>query len=112
MGKKNFNHGLNSLLGSPREPISEPEPIAIERNANTQVVTKNPEQRTKGSTVKAGLKEGETRATLILNESVIDKLKAIAYWDRITLKTVVDDALQAFIDNYEKNNGKIQNVVR
>jgi len=108
MGKKNFNQGLNSLLGSPREPISEPEQIAIE----TQIVTQKPEQRTKGSTVKAGLKEGETRATLILNESVIDKLKAIAYWDRITLKTVVDDALQAFIDNYEKNNGKVQSVER
>ncbi|MCU0323810.1 MAG: hypothetical protein MUF45_00950 [Spirosomaceae bacterium] len=110
MGKKNFNQGLNSLLGSPRESISEPGHIA--KDTITQVLIQKSEQRAKGNTVKAGLKEGETRATLILNESVIDKLKAIAYWDRITLKTVVDDALQSFIDNYEKNNGKIKRVGR
>jgi len=44
-----------------------------------------------------GLPEGWTRATFLVRESVLDKLKAVAYWDRRTIKEVVDDALVAYL---------------
>jgi hypothetical protein len=107
MGKKNFNQGLNSLLGSSRELPSDTE---IKETSSISNVSSQKEQKKTASSVKAGLKEGETRATLILNEMVIEKLKAISYWDRVSLKTVVDDALKAFIEVYEKNNGKVKSI--
>jgi hypothetical protein len=60
------------------------------------------------SSVKSGLKENETRATFILNEDLLEKLKAIAYWERLTIKEVVNTAFQRAIDIYERNNGEIK----
>lgn len=107
MGKKNFNQGINSLLGSSRELVSNTE---IQELSSISNFPSQREQKRTTSSVKAGLKEGETRATLILNELVIEKLKAISYWDRIPLKTVVDDALKAFIETYEKKNGDVKSI--
>ena len=81
-------------------------------NSNVDVCTKFQESigHEKKNSVKAGLKEGETRATFIVNESLIEKIKAVAYWDRVSVKIVMDNALCQFIDSYEKRNGKIKKV--
>lgn len=97
MAKKNFNQGINSLLINTRQ----------EQEAPEQVDTNTLRKEAKLS-VKAGLKEGETRATLILREDVIEKYKAISYWDRRPLKEVVDDALSTFLTLYEAKNGQIK----
>lgn len=47
---------------------------------------------TKSSQV--GIKEGYTRATFIVKEGILDKVKALAYWDRKTIKEVVEEALE------------------
>ena len=50
----------------------------------------------KQKTVKAskiGLKKGWTRATFVIEESVFEKAKDLAYWDRKKLKDVINDAL-------------------
>ena len=44
-----------------------------------------------------GLPEGWTRATFLVREGVLDKLKAVAYWDRRTIKDVMDEALVAYL---------------
>lgn len=44
-----------------------------------------------------GLPIGWTRATFIIGEEVNKKLKALAYWRRITVKEVVDEALTLYI---------------
>ena len=43
-----------------------------------------------------GLLTGWTRATFIVNEDHLSKLKAIAYWDRKSIKDVLNNDLDAY----------------
>ena len=80
MSKKNFTGGLNSLLGDQPEKPKRGRPVTQTKELN--------------SSSQEGTKEKETRATFIINEELLDKLKAIAYWDRVLIKDVVNTALQ------------------
>jgi hypothetical protein len=93
MSKKNFTGGLSSLLGD--------KPKRGRPVTQTKEITKSSQE---------GTKEGETRATFILKEELLDKLKAIAYWDRLLIKDVVNTALQETVAKYEKKNGDIQPI--
>jgi hypothetical protein len=44
-----------------------------------------------------GLKSGWTRATFILRDDYLEKVKASAYWERKSVKEVIDDALRAYL---------------
>lgn len=94
MAKKDFSGGLSSLLGE------QPEKPKVGRpKTNFREITKSSQE---------GTKENETRATFILNEDLLDKLKAVAYWDRVTIKQVVNTALEEYLSRYEKKNGEIK----
>ncbi len=92
MSKKDLTGGLNSLLGdklaSPRigRPVTQ-----------TKEVTKSYQE---------GTKENETKATFIINKELLEKLKAIAYWDKDVLNTALQDA----IERYEKKNGVVKPI--
>ena len=96
MTKKDFTGGLNSLLGDRIEKPKRGRPV-------TQVkeITKSSQE---------GTKENETRATFILNEDLLDKLKAIAYWERLLIKEVVNAALQDAVTKYEEKNGDVKPI--
>ena len=94
--KKNFTGGLNSLLGDQPEKPKRGRPVT-----QTKEITKSSQE---------GTKENETRATFIINEELLDKLKAIAYWDRVLIKDVVNTALQETVAKYEKKNGDIKPI--
>jgi len=96
MSKKNFTGGLNSLLGDQPEKPKRGRPVT-----QTKEITKSSQE---------GTKENETRATFIVNEELLEKLKAIAYWDRVLIKDVVNTALQETVVKYEKKNGDIKPV--
>jgi hypothetical protein len=96
MSKKSFTGGLNSLLGDQIEKPKKGRPRTTNR-----VITKSSQE---------GTKEKETRATFIVNEELLDKLKAIAYWDRLLIKDVVDKALQDAVSKYEKKNGDVKPI--
>lgn len=96
MSKKNFTGGLNSLLGDQPEKPKRGRPVT-----QTKEITKSSQE---------GTKENETRATFIINEELLDKLKAIAYWDRVLIKDVVNTALQEAVTKYEKKNGDIKPI--
>jgi hypothetical protein len=83
MSKKNFTGGLNSLLGDQPDKPKRGRP-----KTSTREITKSSQE---------GTKEKETRATFIVNEELLDKLKAIAYWDRVLIKDVVNTALQEYL---------------
>ena len=83
MSKKNFTGGLNSLLGDQPEKPKRGRPVTQTKEIN--------------SSSQEGTKEKETRATFIINEELLDKLKAIAYWDRVLIKDVVNTALQEYL---------------
>lgn len=102
MSKKSFKGGLNSLLGSeekPGSPGQEPKssPGRGRPRTNFKKVQKSSQE---------GTKEGETRATFILKEDSLDKLKAIAYWDRKKIKQVTEEAIALYIGAWEKKQKK------
>lgn len=48
-------------------------------------------------TVKQGLMEGWTRATFIIRDEHLEKVKALAYWDRREIKEIIDEALRVYL---------------
>jgi ACT domain-containing protein len=96
MSKKSFTGGLNSLLGDQPEKQKRGRP-----KTSTREITKSSQE---------GTKEKETRATFIVNEDLLEKLKAIAYWDRVLIKDVINTALQDTVAKYEKKNGEVKPI--
>ena len=96
MSKKNFTGGLDSLLGEQPQRPKRGRPAT-----STREITKSSQE---------GTKEGETRATFIVKEELLEKLKAIAYWDRKLIKEVVTSALEEAANKYEKKNGEIKPI--
>ena len=101
--KKNFTGGLSSLLGDTAQfGQVEPQPEPTPPTAPTpKVITK---------TSQIGTKDGETRATFIVNEGLHEKIKAIAYWEREQIKDIINEALSGYVSQYEKTNGLVQQV--
>jgi hypothetical protein len=96
MSKKNFTGGLNSLLGEQEDKPKRGRPVT-----STREITKSSQE---------GTKENETRATFIINEELLEKLKAIAYWERSLIKDVMNTALGEAVAKYEKKNGTIKAI--
>lgn len=48
--------------------------------------------------------------TFAIKIDILKKIKAIAYWDRLNIQDVINDALCSYINEYEKKNGKINNI--
>jgi hypothetical protein len=97
MSKKDFTGGLSSLLGDNKET----KPKVGRPKTQFKEITKSSQE---------GTKEKETRATFIVNEDLLDKLKALAYWDRVLIKEVVNKSLEETIKKYEKKNGAIKPI--
>lgn len=99
MAKKDFTGGLSSLIGETTSTKTEQAKSVGRPTTQTKEITK---------TSQLGTKDTETRATFIVNEELLEKVKAIAYWDRVQIKDVVGEALGTYIIQYEKKNGPIQ----
>jgi hypothetical protein len=99
MSKKNFTGGLSSLLGENNKEDKAPK--VGRPKTQFKEITKTSQE---------GTKENETRATFIVNEELLDKLKAIAYWDRVLIKDVINTALQEIVTKSEKKNGAIKPI--
>lgn len=50
----------------------------------------------KKATVETGLEAGYTRATFILQKSDVDKLKALAFWERKRIQDVATEAFKQY----------------
>jgi len=92
MSKKNFKTGLDTLLGE----VSEKPKVGRPRT-KTREITKSSQE---------GVEENYTRATFIVNEESLEKIKSIAYWERRTIKDVVEEALEGWLATYIKKNGE------
>jgi hypothetical protein len=49
-------------------------------------------------TTQQGLQDGWTRATFILRRHHLEELKALAYWERRTIKEVIGEALGSYLE--------------
>jgi hypothetical protein len=99
MAKKSFSGGLSSLLGDTKQPEQAAEPK--EAKTPKKEITK---------TSQIGTKEKETRATFIVNEDLLEKMKSLAYWDRVLIKDIVNTAFEDYIARYEKKNGEVKEM--
>lgn len=96
MSKKDFKGGLESLIPTQssepqiEEAVSQKGKIGRPQTS-TRIITKSSQEK---------CKDGETRATFIINEMLLERIKDIAYWERVMIKEVVDIALQNYVDNY------------
>jgi hypothetical protein len=94
--KKSFAGGLSSILGDQPQ-----QPRRGRPRTNFREITKSSQE---------GVRLNETRATCIIREDLLDKIKAIAYWDRLTIKQFMDSALSGAIESWEDANGSIKPV--
>jgi hypothetical protein len=94
MAKKTFTGGLESLIGeyNDKNKVGRPRTQFKEIKKSSEV----------------GTIEGETRATFIVRESLLEKVKAVAYWDRLKMKDVINIALEEYLSRYEKESGEIK----
>lgn len=98
MSKKDFTGGLSSLLGeTSKDPIQK---VGRPKTQFKKIMKSSQE----------GTKVNETRATFIVNEDLLEKLKGIAYWNRSLIKEVIHGALNEAVIKYEKKNGKIKKI--
>jgi hypothetical protein len=58
------------------------------------------------TTSELGTKEGETRFSGIISKELLEKIKAIAYWERTSIKDILQEGLEAYVQRYEQQAGK------
>jgi hypothetical protein len=110
---------ISPKIGEDKSLILEKEKVESVVPEQTVTVEKTVIEKTIGeerkvmevTSVQRGLKLGETRATFIVKEDSLEKIKAIAYWDRQNIKDVVQAAIEDYIKQYENAKGKIQSIV-
>lgn len=56
----------------------------------------------------ARTKDGEEKYIFIGKSTSIEAMKDIAYWDRLTIKDVYEEAIQDRKAKYEKKNGPLK----
>ena len=102
MSKKGFSGGLSTLLGeSPKVKRTEKDGSGIE-NTKRKVGRPKTQLKVITKTSEEGTKEGEIRATFIVKTELLEKLKAIAHYERTLIKYTVEKALEEAIAKYEK----------
>jgi len=107
---KTFKGGLDSLIGgakaqpkkSPKAEVDPPK-----KKGRPRTSTKVPRDTTEEGTL-----PGEKRATFIVKEEQLEKLKAVAYWERVKIKDVLTSALEKYLEAYEKKNGPVKPAKR
>ena len=50
-----------------------------------------------------GLKDGWTRDTFILRKDYLEKIRALAYWERKKVKEVIDEAFGSYLEGKRVN---------
>ncbi len=107
MGSKTFKKGMDSLLDGAKD--STKKRGRGRPRVNVREITK---------TSQAGTKAGETRATFIMSEEQLEDVKAFAYHNHVSIKTILSKSIDEFFvkrkseliksRNAYKNKGKEQ----
>lgn len=101
MSKKGFKSEFSNLLGNSQMPATEQQLSTAQENAHTHDNDK---------TTTRSADHTEARATFIVQEELLDKIKSIAYWDRLQIKEVVNTALLRYIEQWESQNGAVKST--
>ena len=105
--KKSFTASTGSILTKVQEAPSKED--AKGKREETQDIrqTGRPRNR-RTSTSQQGLRDGLTRMTFIVSQEHQDKLKFISYNERLSIREILDEAIEDYINKYEQVVGPIQ----
>lgn len=71
-------------------------------------VGRPPSGKVPKSAAEKGTKPGDMRKSYLVNIEQANKIDAIAYWDRQSVKEVVGEAFDDRIKKYEKKSGTVK----
>ena len=92
---------LSWIKDSKDEPASDVQSIQGIHSTQSADDPRRKRRRVVTKTSQKGLPEGWERATLIVHEKHLEKIKALAYWERKKIKDVIAEALSAYLDDKE-----------
>ena len=100
MAKKTFQGGFKALLGEIEQN---------EKKTPTQAPTQvgRPQVEDTQSTSKQGLRQGLTRMTFIVREDYQDKLKYCAFKSKRSIKEILNEAIEDYVEKWERTYGPI-----
>lgn len=81
MVKKNFAKGIDAILG---------DGLAQMTDKRKALPIENP-----------SYKRSEERTSIIMDSELLEKLRAIVYWDRTTIKIEVEKAIKLYLNSKE-----------
>jgi hypothetical protein len=64
------------------------------------------EKSDKVKSTKFGLRPDETRATFIVREETLNRLRAVVYWERTTIRETLEEMMSDYLNAYEAKTGK------
>jgi hypothetical protein len=74
------------------------------RNESLKYDAANPPKSAKG------LKEGYNRVTAVMRVEQFEKIRAVSYWEKIPVRDVMEQLLDAALNLYESKNGEIRPI--
>jgi hypothetical protein len=102
MAKKDLG-GLEALIGGKVEKMAKAAPVD---NGNGNGKRGRPRKYDEPNSLPAD----EERASIIVKKGTWDKFKALAYWDRLKQKTLLDTILTDYLGRREKKSGTIKPI--
>jgi len=79
------------------EAVQQKPAVSMVEMSQEIVITKTKKQAS--SSVSLGLPEGYTRATFIIKQEHVDRLKALAFVKKVSIKELVDQSMVKFLKN-------------
>lgn len=96
---------MSGIMGNDNKP----EEVVSTNEESVEAVDETPKKKPVGRPKKEEKKdqESEVRTTIVSDRLTMRKLKYIAVMDDCLLKDVIDQALESYIQKWEKKNGEI-----
>ena len=78
----------------------------------TDIIDDMKETSTPGDRPKSakGLRDGLNRFSIVLPMDILERLRAVAYWNNLTVKDVITQFLESGLERYVKKHGEIKPV--
>lgn len=107
MSKKTFTSSTSTILNKVQETQVREETRKEQEEVQSPRQMGRPRNR-RTSTSQQGLRDGLTRMTFIISQEKQDKLKFISYNERLSLREILDEAIEDYLNKYEEHTGPIK----
>lgn len=104
------NYGIDGLFSRPTGVNVEEEPVKENTDKETKALASEERRKVGRPKKPEGERETDrlTRVTFLANIDTITKVRAIASQEQLTIKDVIDTAMNEIIRRYEEKHGAIR----